>query len=303
MRVTTQLAYERAIDAMNDRQARLVRSQEELATGKRLLSPSDDPTAAADAERTRSQLRRIEIQQRMNDFATNMLGQAESTLSRTTDLMQSLREGFVQAGNGSLSPTDRGLLAQQFRSYREELYTLANRPDGAGGFVFGGQGTRTEPFSVNGSVTYDATPGVQQVGLDHDTPTSVDGRTAFMTVPTASGQRSVFDIVDDALAVLEDPNAAKPAVTAAVQSALGGIDTALDRVQQRRTDIGEHLKALEGRAALNETSSIELSSELSDLVDLDFAKAISEFSANQTALQAAMKTYSEISKMTLFDYV
>lgn len=73
-------------------------------------------------------------------------------------------------------------------------------------------------------------------------------------------------------------------------------------VQQRRTDIGEHLKALEGRAALNETSSIELSSELSDLVDLDFAKAISEFSANQT-MQAAMKTYSEISKMTLFDYV
>ena len=275
MRVTTQLAYERAIDAMNDRQARLVRSQEELATGRKLLSASDDPMAAAEAERARSQLRRLEIQQRMNDFATNMLGQAETTLSRVTDLMQSLREGFVQAGNGSLSPTDRGLLAQQFGSYREELYALANRQDGAGGYVFGGQGTRAEPFSIDGTVTYAATPGEQQVGLDSRVPTSVDGRATFMSVPTASGPRSVFDIVDEALAVLGDPGAARPAVTAAVNSALAGIDSALARVQHGRTDTGDHLRALEARGSLNETSHCTHQSQLSHPLHLPVANTAS----------------------------
>ena len=302
MRISTQLAYDRAIDAMGGRQAKLVRAQEELSTGKRLLSGADDPMGAADAERTRSELRRIEIEQRMQDFARNMLGQADATLSRVTEVMQSLREGFVQAGNGSLSATDRQLLATQFRGYREELMVLANRRDGAGAFVFGGQGSLESPFALSGSVVYEPHPGEQQVGLDTATPTALDGRETFMTVPTASGPRSVFAILDDAIAVLEDAGAAPATVGAAVQGALSGIDAALDRVQYKRTQVGEHLRAIEGREALSEASAVELKAQLSEIVDLDFAKAISEFSANQTALQAAMRTYSQISRMTLFDY-
>ncbi len=288
---------------MNDRQSKLLRAQEELSSGRKVLVASDDPMAAADAERARSQLRRIDVQRRMDDFARNMLGQAEVTLSRVTDLYQSLREGFVQAGNGSLAAGDRVLLATQFRGYREELLTLANRSDAAGGYVFGGQGSAGAPFAPGAPVSYLAQAGEQQVGLDASVPTSLDGRAAFMTVQTASGMKSIFSVIDDAIAVLEDASASPAAVSAAVTGAIGGMDAALELVQIKRTQAGEHMRAIDSREQLAESGRIELQAQLSKLIDLDFSKSLSDFALNQTAQQAAMRTYSEISKMSLFDYL
>lgn len=302
-RISTSLAFDRAIEAMNDRQSRLVRTQEELSSGKRLLVASDDPMGAADAERTRSQLRRVELQQRMNDFAKSLLGQAEATLASVTDLMQTVRETMVQAGNGSLSPADRALIGTQVRAYRDELFVLANRGDAAGGYVFGGQGSAHAPFDAANPVGYQPAPGEQQVGLDNDTPTSLDGRATFMSVETASGTRSVFEVLDDAIALLENRDASGAEVSDGVKAALDGVDNALERLMTKRTEVGEHLRAIDSRAQLAESGSIELQARLSELQDLDFAKAISEFAMNQTAQQAAMRTYSEIAKMSLFDYL
>lgn len=303
MRVSTAFAYQTAIDAMNDRQSKLARTQTELSTGRKLLTASDDPMAAAAAERTRSAQRRIETQTRMNEFASTILKQADMTLGQVTEVLQLLREGVVQAGNGTLSAQDRGMLATQFRGYRDELLTLANRPDGSGGYVFGGQGTNSAPFADGASVTYQPQVGEQQVGLDASTPTSLDGRQTFMNLPNGAGTQSVFDLLDSTLSVLEDSAATPATVTATVTSALAGIDVAIDRATSKRTEVGEHLRSLESRNSLAEAGSIELASQMSDLVDVDFAKAISDFQNNQTALSAAMKTYSQISKMSLFDYL
>jgi len=303
VRVSTSFAYQNAIDAMNDRTSKLARTQTELSTGRKLLTASDDPMAAAAAERTRSAQRRIETQTRMNDFAGTILKQADLTLGQVTEVMQLMREGIMQAGNGSLSAEDRGMLATQFRGYRDELLTLANRPDGAGGYVFGGQGTSSAPFVDGASVTYQPQVGEQQVGLDADTPTSLDGRQTFMNIPNGASTQSVFDLLDSALAVLQDPTATPATVTATVSSTLAGIDVAIDRASSKRTEVGEHLRALDSRNSLAQGSSIELASQMSDLVDVDFAKAISDFQNNQTAMSAAMKTYSQISKMSLFDYL
>jgi len=77
----------------------------------------------------------------------------------------------------------------------------------------------------------------------------------------------------------------------------------MERVSTKRTEVGEGLRALEARDKLAADGSLQLSSQLSKLVDVDYAKAISEFQNNQTALSAAMRTYAQISKMSLFDYL
>jgi flagellar hook-associated protein 3 FlgL len=103
--------------------------------------------------------------------------------------------------------------------------------------------------------------------------------------------------------VLSNVSATTPAQQAAATSALQGVDGMLDKVQMTRTEVGENLKSIDSRGQLAEDSSIEMKSRLSQLVDLDFAKAMSDFSTNQTALQAAMKSYTEIAKMSLFSYI
>jgi flagellar hook-associated protein 3 FlgL len=303
VRIATAHAYQNAIDSMTERQAKLVRNQEELSTGKKLLAAGDDPVAAAAAERTRSAQRRIELQQRMNDFATAQLQIADGALSSVGDVLQLVREGVVQAGNGGYSASDRHQIATQLRGYREELLALANRPDGAGGFLFGGQGSQTAPFADGASVTYLAQPGEQEVGLDATSPTVLDGRQTFMDLPNGAGTQSIFDLIDRTIAVLDDPASTGVAVSATVRDAISGLDVAMDRVSTKRTEVGEGLRALEARDKLSADGSLQLSSQLSKLVDVDYAKAISEFQNNQTALSAAMRTYAQISKMSLFDYL
>jgi len=305
VRIATAYAYQNAIDSMTERQAKLVRNQEELSTGKKLLSAGDDPVAAAAAERTRSAQRRIELQQRMNDFATGQLQVADGVLSSVGDVLQLVREGVIQAGNGSYSAADRHQIATQLRGYREELLALANRPDGAGGFLFGGQGSNTAPFTEGASVTYQAQPGEQEVGLDATSATVLDGRHTFMDIPasTGTGTQSIFDLLDQTIAVLDDATSTGATVSSQVKAAVSGLDFAMDRVSTKRTEVGEGLRALEARDKLAADGSLQLSSQLSKLVDVDYSKAISEFQNNQTALTAAMRTYAQISKMSLFDYL
>lgn len=304
MRVSTSLAFERSIQAMNDRQTKLIRTQDELSTGRKLLRPSDDPVAAAEAERARSQMRRTELQQRMTGFARDMLNSAEATLSQVTELMQSSREMLVQAGNGSLSAEDRSMMATQLQGFRDELLTLANRRDGSGAHMFGGQGSLVAPFVDDGAaVTYQAAPGQQEVGLDGTAPTSLDGREGFMSVSTPGGNRSMFAVLDDAIAALGDPSATPAAVTAAVKAGLDGVDSGLDKLLTQRTAVGEHLRALDSRDDMAESQVEALNAKLADILYVDYAKAISDSAANQSGLQAAMKTYSEISKLSLFQYI
>ena len=90
---------------------------------------------------------------------------------------------------------------------------------------------------------------------------------------------------------------------AATQVAIGGVDRSIERFATTRTVVGERLRALDAHEQALESGSIEAQSRLSALVDVDFARAVSELTQNQTTLQAAMQSYAQVSKMTLFDYL
>ena len=306
MRIATANAYQNALEAMNQRQAKLVRTQEELASGKRVLSPSDDPSVASTAERNRAAQRRLEIQTRMHEYAMGNLSQAESVLGIVGDLLQMAREAMVQAGNGTYSATDRQQIAIQLRAHRDELLALANRGDGTGGYLFSGQGSSGAPFiETAGVVTFQPQAGEREIGMGTvGAAASLDGQRIFMNLPDgAGGVRSIFAVLDAAAASLEDPTTTGAAVGVAVRSGLTGIDAALEQVSTQRTEVGESLRALETRVRLAEEGRIELSAQLSGMVDVDYAKAVSDFQTHQTALSAAMRTYAQISQMSLFDYL
>lgn len=306
-RLPTLYANQRALDAMAQRRSALTDTQLQLSTGKRVNDPSDDPLAAVQAERLRSQLARIAIEQRMTGFARQMLSTAESTLGQVGDSIQFARESLVSAGNGALAPADRALIAQQVRGVRDELVALANRRDGAGGYVFGGQGTALAPFDALDGTPIDPAapgapgthPGEQQTGLDTDWSTSQNGRAVFLD---ADGS-TLFEALDTVIGWLEDADASGTQITAALTAATDRLDTALERVLLARTRAGEQLRAIDAHESALGGGELDVRERLSDLVDLDFAAALSEFQNNQTVLGAAMQTYAQIARMSLFDYL
>ncbi len=302
-RIPTLYAHQRALDAMAQRRTALNADQLQLSTGKRVNDPSDDPLAVAQAERLRSQLARISIENRMIGFARQMLSTAESTLGQVGDSLQFARENLVAAGNGAMSAGDRALIAQQLSGVREQLLTLANRRDGAGGYVFGGQGTATAPFDVQGNPVAPAPgphPGEQQTGLDASYTTSMDGRAVFVD---AAGGATLFQQLDDVVAALEDAGADPASVSAKVSTTIDVLDAGLERVLMARTRAGEQLRAIDAHESALASGDLDARERLSDLVDIDYAAAISSFQNNRTSLEAAMTTYAQIARLSLFDYL
>jgi flagellar hook-associated protein 3 FlgL len=146
MRIATANAFDTGIDTLSRRQSELNALQDQLTTGKRVNRASDDPAAAARAERALASIGRSETSQRAVDASKVLITQAESTLGDAGNLLQRARELMVSAGNGSYGDAERKSIADELQQIREQLLSLANSGDGGGTFVFGGQGSTQKPF-------------------------------------------------------------------------------------------------------------------------------------------------------------
>jgi len=188
MRIATANAFDSGIDALSKRQTELSALQEQMTTGKRVARASDDPAAAARAERAMASVERTVTSQRAVDASKVAMAQTESSLGSAGDLMQSARELLVAAGNGSYSDSERASLAQQLQSIRSQLLTIANQDDGAGTYLFAGQTPTLKPFvDAPGGVQYTATPGQTLTENSTGLPLTSDGSAAWLTAPTGNG--------------------------------------------------------------------------------------------------------------------
>jgi flagellar hook-associated protein 3 FlgL len=302
-RITTASAFNSALESIQQRRASMLDSQEQMASGLRVNRPSDDPTAAGQAERIRGQKAMLDAEKRMVQFARSALQQADGAVSAAIDETQAARELLTQARNGTLSASDRANIAKQLQGVRANLLAIANRPDGTGGYIFGGAGATSAPFVDGSQVTYTSQTGQRSVESDPSPAISQDGSELFMNLSTKAGSTTLFKTLDDAIALLRDPNATSAQINTGIGQAMDGVDAGIERLSLGRTRIGEGLRAVEAHSNLIESDGAAFSSRLSDLVDIDYAKAISDYQSNQIAVDAAMKTYSQIAKMSLFQYL
>jgi flagellar hook-associated protein 3 FlgL len=188
MRITTNNAFDATVDSLQKRQTELSDSQRRLTSGKRVLTASDDPVSAARAERALATIARSEASQRALDASRNAMALSEAALGDATDLLQQIRETLVQAGNASFTDTERASLADKIAGLRSQLLGVANRSDGANGFLFGGQGTSQPPFvDAPGGVEYRGISGRINVALPEQLPLTLDGAGAWLQASTGNG--------------------------------------------------------------------------------------------------------------------
>lgn len=303
MRVSTANFSAQAIDAIGERGERALKLQQQLSTGKRILQASDDPLGAAQAERLRAREANLAIERRMMGHAQGMLQQAEGAIASGSEIIQSVRELLIQGGNATLVADDRAKIAAEMRQMRTQLLDIANMSDGTGGFVFGGQGTSSRPFGPEGAPQYQAERGTQQTGTMMSYDTTIDGSGVFLGDGSSTPGGSVFAALDRIIDVFENPATSAAAITSEVELAGDAIDAAQSRLQTARSDVGAQLAAIESRDRLLESGEIEARSRISALSDADFTKVISDLQNQQTASEAAMKTYAQIARLNLFDFL
>ncbi|AVS93287.1 flagellar hook-associated protein 3 [Paracidovorax avenae] len=415
--------YENALRNLSQRQTALSNLQENLTSGKRVVRASDDPVAAAQAERAITRISRVQSEQRALENARNTVTQAESTLGQAVDIVQELRQLIVSAGGGTLKPEDRKTIMNQVQGLREQLSDMVNRKDTNGLPLLGALGSALAPFlgPQSGSPDYSfaGLPG-QASGSATSLPMSLDGESAFMFQPKRDGvyTASVSNIptgrllttdgvkagdtslitgddyqivfsgvgpgatagtttatytitnmttgVASAPVTVPDFPADKPvsiavtgipgvsfnitgtptkqndgtynfspangdtislkpsasifssidqavrdiggatngnAAAQAVGQALNNIDIGLERIQNMRGYAGELLNRADRITGDQNKRSDQLEADRSRAEDLDMIKGISDFQNNQTGYQAALQSYAQVQKLSLFNYI
>jgi flagellar hook-associated protein 3 FlgL len=414
-RLGTANSYDNVLRNLQSRQTALANLQENLTSGKRVVVASDDPTAAAQAERALTRIARIATDQRALEAQRNSITAAEGALGDVTDAMQRFRELVVSAGNAVFTPAERRSVAIELSGLRDQIYAAANRNDSNGLPLFSalgsalapfvgptappvdytfnglpGQAASTEvtiPFSldgddafmhqsardgvynvtvasavglipnnrslqtnnvtvtnrnlVNGSaysigitavdtttvpgtttVTYDVTEtpaiGGPFVGLTVSYPSTQVGSIPVTAMPglamtitgtpavgdtvTVDTSPSLFSVLDDAIRDIGGAGN-NNASTQAVSQALHNLDIGMDRISAVRGRAGDLLNRAERITDNQSKRSIQLEADRSRAEDLDMVKGISDFQNLQTAYQAALQSYAQVQKLSLFNYI
>ncbi|SFM67133.1 flagellar hook-associated protein 3 FlgL [Ectothiorhodospira mobilis] len=400
MRISTSQIFQNGVDVMQRQQAEIARTQNQLATGRRILAPSDDPSGSVQTLQFESRVKQTEQYQRNGQLAERRLRLTETTLAGVGDGLQRIRALAVQANNASQTDETRGYLAEEMRQVLDGLVDLANTRDANGEYLFAGYRSETRPFvaDATGQIVYQGDDGAREVDISPvrriavgDAGSAVfggilDGNGAFTVIPDAgnsgsgvagtgqvvdqaawnggaggpftleflsseeyqvldnggtvvtgpasfeSGQtiefngiqlqvqgrpdagdsfeirasqeQTLFQGLDRMISALEKGSGDTTApVNNAINRGLTELDGALEHVLDVRATVGARLNALESQDGLHEGQILQMETTLSEIRDLDYAEAISRFNLQQVSLQAAQQSYTQVARLSLFDYI
>lgn len=209
MRLSTALFHQNSVNNILDQQSHLSRLQGQIASGRRIVQPSDDPAGTAQILRLTQTIEVTTQFQRNVDIANNRLSLEETTLEAVQNSMTRIRELALQANNSTLTHTDRVAVAQEVRQRLDELVSLANTRDANDEYLFSGFQANTRPFTRNpdGSFAYNGDQGQRflQISSGRQIADGDTGSDLFMNIETGNGTFQVRDNANNTGRGIIDP--------------------------------------------------------------------------------------------------
>ena len=190
MRISTSMIYSNGVAQIDSLQAQLVHTQQEISTGSSILTPADNPVAAAQALVV-TQTQANNTQYITNgQSATSSLSIEDTTLGSVTTLIQNAQTAIVDAGNGSYTLQQRQAIATSLQGTYNQLLGLANSQDGNGNYLFGGYQSSSQPFSATATgAQYNGDQGqtMLQVSASQNIAVNDSGDSVFQNNVTGNG--------------------------------------------------------------------------------------------------------------------
>ncbi|WP_415896958.1 flagellar hook-associated protein FlgL [Neptuniibacter sp. QD72_48] len=191
MRISTQQVFLSNIDNLGKASADLFQTQQQLSTGKRVLQPSDDPLASAQIQKFKKEIARTEQFSGNIEVAERRLELEEITIEQINNQSIRLRELTIQGKNGTLTDTDRQVIASEVGEIIKSLDSLMNTKDVQGEYLFAGNKGFTQPYTVGPSGRYefngDDGQRFLQVGPENKVAATDSGFEIFEKVPPVPG--------------------------------------------------------------------------------------------------------------------
>jgi flagellar hook-associated protein 3 FlgL len=282
--------------------ASLANAQEEqnkamlqMASGRRVNTPSDDPSAAAILTQNQAQSSQADQFLRSANSIQAQLQTTDSTLNSVVLALQRAISLGVQGANGTLSDANRDSVVGELNGIQDQLLGLANLSF-QGQFVFAGTASQKQPFVTDATqasgVRYDGNGGTNSVAVG-------DGVSMQVNLPgsqifTAPGS-DIFQAVHDLTTALQ--------TNTGIDTAVSGVRAAFDHVTAQRVFYGNAMNQLQSQQTYLNSDKLLLSQQENAVGGADLAAATTNLLSAQNARSAALAAAGKISQLSLFDYL
>jgi flagellar hook-associated protein 3 FlgL len=292
MRITNRMMADRALADSNANLEALARAQDQIASGKRLLRPSDSPTDVRFAVKASDAKAELEQYQRNVTTAAQSIGAADVALGSAGELMQRARELAVQGANGTLSASDRGQMASEVDQLMRQMVSDAAAKVGDQ-YVFSGFKTDTAPYvepppgGAVGAYQGDSGTMMARLGPTAQVGVNIPGNTAF----------------DPAFAALNQLHAELVGGGPVSGGTITLLDAGINSLLDGRSILGARQNRLDTVASSLDQLQLAATKQLSDLVDVDMTQAITDLGQRQAAYQASLDINARVLQPTLLDHL
>lgn len=301
MRITNNMLINNMMLSYTNNLSQTQKYQNQLATGRKISLPSDDPIVASRSLKLRTDVAEIGQYRRNTDDATSWMDITEATMSQVNDVVQRMREITVQGSNGTNTSDDLNKISSEARELKTQLIHLANTTY-AGRYIFSGYKTDKPLLDNSGNFVSDISNAEQikfEIGIGDDINVNVPGSDLFNGGAAAvTGNKSTFvDTFDKIITALnaDDKNT--------LTGLLTNLDGDMDNLSKVRAGLGARSNRVELTSNRLDDDNVNFTKLMSQNEDVDMAQAIMNLQNEQNVYQASLSTGAKVIQQSLVDYI
>ncbi len=301
MRITNNMLINNMMQSLSGNLTRTQKYYNQLATGKKISLPSDDPIVAAKALKLRTDVSEIAQYKSNTDDATAWMDITEATMGQMTDIVHRMKEITNQAANGTNTPDDLQKIKEEASQLKTQLISLGNATY-AGRYIF--SGFKTDKPLLKDDGTYNIDVGDEkirfEIGIGDDININVPGGDLFnrSIEEATAGETSEFvGTFDKVLEAMEDDNKSE------LSSLLGDLDDELGNVLRVRAGLGARMNRVELTANRLDDDNVNFTKLMSKNEDVDIAEAIMKLQNEENVYKASLSTGARVIQPSLVDFL
>lgn len=306
MRVGTFQSFQSQISRMGALQSTLAQLEAQIASGKRILDPSDDPLGSS---RVADLQRSIDDNQqfiRNMDAITTQLSLADSAVDAMSNQMVRAKELAIQAANATLTDADRQVISTELGQIIDQMLSLSNTRDAAGNYLFSGASVGTAPFvrDAAGAIVWQGSGEPPKVPISADVTISTGANgLSMLSIDTSGGRQTILAALTEFKALLDDPAVDAATFASGMEKALRDTTAGVDRLADQRATFGSRLAQVETETDRLKALETTMTTAKSNIESLDVAAAIVQLKSAMTLLDASQQSFAQIKKLSLFSYL
>lgn len=305
MRITPSMVIREITKNLNNRSETILTAQTQLATGKRINRPSDDPTGAAKILYKKSDIAQMEQYKDNIQNARDWLQSTGNTLTQIEDLLIEIYNVANEGKSELISAEVKDGLATQVDQYLQQMLGIANTQVG-GKYIFGGTQTLTQPFTettVAGEITQ-VDPNANGINgslircISKDQTMTINTKGDALFQPNGVGASGdIFDVIIDLREYLQADD------VSGIGTQITELESLIDSVAKENSIVGSKINRLDGIVARLDQEILNTKESLSDVEDTDFVQATLDYQTAYQSYQASLNVSSSLLKISLLNYL